>query len=257
MRYHLNESLLNEARKVLKNRKNIFWIVGGSCSGKSTVGKTIASKFKMLYYDLDEYIFDKYIRRYSKELHPASREWFFAENPLNWALSFSSWEENNEFNVALTVEQLSLFSEDVQEIDRDKAILVDGGITNPAILARVLDAHQICCIKIEDDLCIRIWEDCKERQPMKEMILQLPSPQEKWSKFLDTNVLMNRQIETECRENGIKILYRKDKTTVDDMANEISTLFLKVITEITGKVLIELIRMNYYKISTKLFLNSP
>ncbi|SET40820.1 hypothetical protein SAMN05660297_02307 [Natronincola peptidivorans] len=230
MRYHLNENLLNEARKVLKNRKNIFWIVGGSCSGKSTVSKAIAQTSGLLYYNMDEYIFGKYIKRYSKELHPANWAWFFAENPLDWALSFSSWEENNQFNIAATAEQLNLFCEDIQKIDKDQAILVDGGITNPAMLARVLDTHQICCIKVEDDLCIRIWEDCKERQPMKEMILQLPSPQEKWSKFLDTNILMNRQIETECRENGIKIFYREDKTTVDDMANEITTLFLKKIT---------------------------
>jgi len=181
----------------------------------------------MLYYDMDEYIFDKYIRRYSKELHPASREWFFSKNPLNWALSFSSWAENNEFNIAATAEQLNLFCEDIQEIDKSQAILVDGGITNPAILVRVLDAHQICCIKIKDDHCISIWEDCEERQPMKKMILQLPSPQYKWSKFLNTNILMNRQIETECRENKIKIFYREEETPVDHMVNEISTLLFK------------------------------
>lgn len=227
MKYHLNESLLTKARKVLESRKNIFWIVGGSCSGKSTVGKVISRKYGLLYYDMDEYIFGKYIGRYSKELHPASREWFFDENPLNWALSFSSWEENNEFNIAATAEQLNLFCEDIQEIDKNQAIVVDGGITNPAILARVLDIQQICCIKIEDELCIRIWEDCEERQPMKKMILQLLSPQDKWSKFLMINTLMNQQIETECRENNIKIFYRQEETTVDDMVNEISTLFFK------------------------------
>jgi len=227
VRYHLDEMLLNQSREILKDRKSIFWIVGGSCSGKSTVCKAISQKYGLLYYNMDEYIFGKYIRRYSKEQHPASREWFSAKSPLDWALSFSSWEENNEFNIAVTAEQLSLFCEDIQEIEKSQALLVDGGITNPAILARVLDIHQICCIKIEDDLCIRIWEDCEERQSMKEMILQLPSHQDKWSKFCNTNILMNQQIETECKENKIKVLYRQEETTVDDMVNEISTLFFK------------------------------
>lgn len=225
-KYYLNESLLNQSREILENRKNIYWIVGGSCSGKSTVGKALALKYGMLYYDMDEYIFGKYVRRYSKELHPVSREWFYAENPLDWALSFSSWKENNEFNIAVTAEQLNLFCEDIQEIDESQAILVDGGITNPAILARVLDPQQICCIKIEDDLCIRILEECEERQLMKKMIFELPSPQNKWSKFLMTNILMNNQIEAECRKNKIRILFRQDETTVGEIVNEIATLFL-------------------------------
>jgi len=116
---------------------------------------------------------------------------------------------------------------DIQKIDENQAILVDGGITNPAILAKVMDPHKICCIKICDNLCIRIWEDDEERQPMKKMIFQLPSPKDKWSKFLNTNILMNQQIEAECKENDIRIFFRQDETTVDEMVNEISALFFK------------------------------
>jgi len=144
VKYHLNKSLLNQSREVLKNRKNIYWIVGGSCAGKSTVGKAISQKYGLAYYDMDEYIFGKFIRRYTKELHPASWAWFSYNNPLDWALSFSSWEENNQFNIAATAEQLSLFCDDIKEMDSKQGILVDGGITNPAILARVLDPNQFC-----------------------------------------------------------------------------------------------------------------
>ncbi|SET34629.1 hypothetical protein SAMN05660297_02126 [Natronincola peptidivorans] len=227
MKYHLNEYLLTEAGEILSNRKNIYWILGGGCAGKSTISKRISEKYGLLLYDMDEYIYGKYISRYSEELYPANTAWFTADNPMDWALSFPTWEENNDFYIAATAEHLHLFSEDIKKTDQHQSILVDGGITNPAILAKVLSPQQICCIKIDNQLSNKIWEESPERQPMKEMILQLPCPQDKWKKFLSINESMNQQIEAECRESNIKIFFRDDKTTVEEMAQKVSNHFLK------------------------------
>ena len=225
MKYPMNEKLIKNAWEVLYKRRNIYWIVGGACAGKSTVCKAIGERYNIPVYDMDEHVFGKYQSRYTDNQHPASRAWFTATNPLEWALSFASWEENNQFNIAATAEQISLFCEDVKALDKNQAILVDGGITNPAVLAKVLPLEQQFCLKIEDDICDRIWEESKDRKPMREMIFQLPDPHEKWRKFLLTNRQMNQQIEAECKENNIRVFFRDEKTTVDEILKEVSTLF--------------------------------
>jgi len=225
MKYPINQRLLEKAHRVLHDRKNLYWIIGGSCVGKSTVCKALSEKYGITVYDMDEYIFDKYQQRYTDELHPANRAWFTAPNPLEWSFSHGSWEENNEFNIAAAVEYLDLLCQDIEKLDKEKPVLLDEGVTNPAVVARVISPKQILCLKADSDACRRIWEEAEERQPMKEMIMRLPNPQDKWNRFLDINDLMNEQVEKECRENDIKILLRKDNTAVEDLVIKIARYF--------------------------------
>lgn len=225
MKFRVDMELLESVKEKLENRSNIFWLVGGSCSGKSTISRMMEEKFDYIRYDMDEYIFGKYMDRYSKEIHPANSAWFGAENPLDWALSFPNWEQYNEFNMTSMVEQLSLFCEDIEFIDKDKKIVVDGGITNPDILAKVLNKNKICCLNIEDELCRRIWSKDESRLVMKDMIYELPSPDYKWNKFLELNDLINKQMETECRDNDINIIFRGEEELAEAVLENVMNAF--------------------------------
>jgi hypothetical protein len=215
---------LASVRQVLYPRKNIFWIIGGSCTGKSTVCKALAGKYNLFLYDMDQYIFDKYQSRYTKELHPANTAWFTAENSMDWVLSFPTWEAENEFYEAANIEYFHLFAEDMKQQEGDRPILVDGGITNPAALAKVLPVQQILCLKISDRLSTEIWES-ETRSGMREMVFQLPNPDAKWRKFLQTNQLMNQQIAKECKESGIEIFFREENHSLDKVVNTTSDFF--------------------------------
>ncbi|MGL5256394.1 MAG: hypothetical protein ACRC76_05070 [Proteocatella sp.] len=228
MKFRVDMELLETVKAKLENCSNIFWLVGGSCSGKSTISRMMEEKFDYIRYDMDEYIFGKYMDRYSKELHPANSAWFGAENPLDWALSFPNWEEYNEFNMTSMVEQLSLFCEDIELMDKDEKILVDGGITNPDILAKVLNKNKICCLNIEDELCRRIWSKDESRLVMKDMIYELPSPDYKWNKFLELNDLINKQMETECRDNDINIIFRGEEELSEDVLEKVMNAFGRI-----------------------------
>lgn len=225
MKFRVDMELLESVKAKLENRSNIFWLVGGSCSGKSTISRMMEEKFDYIRYDMDEYIFAKYMDRYSKEIHPANSAWFGAENPLDWALSFPNWEQYNEFNMTSMVEQLSLFCEDMELMDKDKKIVVDGGITNPDILAKVLNKNKICCLNIEDELCRRIWSKDESRLVMKDMIYELPSPDYKWNKFLELNDLINKQMETECRDNDINIIFRGEEELAEAVLENVMNAF--------------------------------
>lgn len=225
MEFKMDMDLFEGVKSKLANNSNVFWLVGGSCSGKSTISKLMEDKFGFVRYDMDEYIFGEYMDRYSVELHPANSSWFGAENPLEWALSFPNWEQYNLFNMTSMVEQLSLFCEDIEKMDKNKKIIVDGGITNPDILAKVLNKNQICCLKVEDELCRNIWSRDENRLLMKDMIYELSSPEYKWNKFLKLNDRINKQMELECKANHISIIFRSEEEPSEMVLEKVINIF--------------------------------
>ncbi|HOY10412.1 MAG TPA: hypothetical protein PLB05_10125 [Candidatus Omnitrophota bacterium] len=205
--FTINIAALEKVRKALACYKNIRWVIGGSCSGKTTLCRALSKRDNVFVYDMDEHIFGGYMGRYTPRKHPASKAWFSAENPLDWALSLSLDAFDN-LNKAANVEYLRLFSEDMKKEKRGRLIVVDGGITHPSVLARVLPEQYIVCLRVSLAESQRLWETDKSKKVMKEMISRLPHPREKWQKFLKLNALTTRTILKESRDCGIKIVDR-------------------------------------------------
>jgi hypothetical protein len=222
--YTVNRELLSKARAILSERLNLFWIIGGSCSGKTTIARAISQAKNLPIYDMDAQIFGDYMARYTAERHPASRTWFSAENSLHWALSLS-WEQWNGLNQAATAEQLDLIADDIRKHDGDRPLLIDGGITHPSILTRVFPAGQVVCIDAPDAMRARAWKTSEERAQMKGWIMDLPNPEDMWAKFLAFDRLMTRVIVEESRQAGIKIFHRTESTAVDLLAGDIMRHF--------------------------------
>lgn len=203
---------------MLCRRRQIFWILGGACSGKTTLGAHLSKKKGISVYDMDAHIFGKYMPRYSRQNHPASREWFDQPNSLQWILSLS-WEEFDALNAATNVEYLHLFSQDVCQMDADLSLIVDGGIAHPALLAQVLDPAQLVCLKRTASENLRAWETDENRADMKQSILALPDGETAWRKFLHFDQCLTETLLRECRENHIKIVGLDPGTLVSELAS--------------------------------------
>ncbi len=137
MQFIVNEAFLAKARTVLADRRRVYWIVGGSCSGKSTLCRNLSAAYDIPVYDMDAQIFGGYQGRYTPERHPASLAWFGADDPLAWALALSL-DDWYHLNRATHAEYLDLLADDLLAGDPSGALLIDGGITNPALLAQVM-----------------------------------------------------------------------------------------------------------------------
>ena len=219
--FEVNQELMDRARDILFQRANIFWIIGGACSGKSTVSRVISETKGIGRYDMDEHIFGGYMGLYTSERHPASAAWFTASNPFVWAFSLP-WEEFNALNRAANAEYLDLLADELEQQDHDQSLLIEGGITHPAILAQVIPPDQIACLEISEENRLSTWENSAERAPMKGWVYELPDPEKQWQRFLDLDQTMTRIIVTESREKGIKTIFREEGASVNEMANIIA-----------------------------------
>ena len=137
----VDESLLRKARAAFHDWPKLYWILGGSCTGKSAVAGAISDRTLLQVVDMDVRIYDRFTPAYRIERHPASKTRFGAENPLNWALSLS-WDEFDALNRATDAEVLDLLADEVASEAREHGLIIDGGFTHPSLLARVVPASR-------------------------------------------------------------------------------------------------------------------
>lgn len=214
-----NPQLIRKAKSIFSLRQSIYWVIGGSCSGKTTICRAIANQKNIQLIDMDERIFGSYGRLYTKERHPAMTTWFSAENPLAWVMSLS-WAEFNALNRAANAEFLDLLADELVDNEANRPILIDGGITHPSILTQVMGSRNVLGLTISVTDSVHEWETGETRAAMKAMVQGLPDPEETWQKFLHFDKSISQTIEQECRENDIRTIHRDGNMTIDALAKK-------------------------------------
>ena len=220
MRFPIDHDLLEQARARLSGRP-LFWIVGGAGAGKTTLCQALAARLGLPVYDMDAHIYGSYHGRFSPMRHPANTAWASAPDGLAWLLGLT-WEEFDSFNRAALPEYLDLLAEDLDAIELKGALLVDGGLCTPGLLAQVLPAGQIACLAAPDLSSEHIWEGNAERAAMKDAMAHLPDPAAAWRTFLEFDTRITQTILAECRQSGISIYQRHNATSVDELAEHIA-----------------------------------
>ena len=223
MRFTPDDELIRRARAVLTRRERIYWVVGGAGSGKSTVCRAISTRHKIALYDMDEHIYGSYHSRFTQGRHPVNKAWSAAPNGLAWLLSMS-WQEFDSFNRAAIPEYLDLLVEDLESGDGGTSCLIDGGISNPAMLAQVMPVQRIVGLVVPEITSAMIWEEDQERKGMKEAVWELPDREKLWDRFLEFDARITETVVTECVESGIAVCSRVASAPVEDTASQIAHL---------------------------------
>lgn len=211
--FTVNQALVAEAQARLAGYSGLRWVIGGACTGKSTVCQAIVARRGVACYAMDEHIYGDYMGQYTAERHPASTAWFGAADPLAWVMARTP-AEFDALNRAATAEYLDLLAADLRSHDPHQALLIDGGVTHPSLLVQVLAPAQIVCLDVVDAERERIWESAPERAEMRGWVQALAAPADPWRRFLDFDRQINDTLVAESRAHGIPVLRRTPVVTV-------------------------------------------
>lgn len=220
-RFIVNDDLLAAAKTKLAHRPRLYWIVGGSGSGKTTICQALANQYHLPIYDMDAHIYGAYHGRFSPERHPANSQWAAAPNGLAWLLE-KSWEAFDAFNQAAVPEYLDLLAEDVAKLPPDAALLIDGGIVNTAVAAQAFPTDQMICLSRPGLTSRNVWQETPERLGMKEMVEQLPNPEKMWQTFIEFDEKISQTILQESQAAQIPICLRSETDSVDGLAQRVA-----------------------------------
>ena len=216
-------SLLKIAAERLADKDHIYWLLGASCTGKTSACNHLASTGAAIL-DMDSRIFGSYLEKYSETRHPASCAWLKRTDAMQWVLSLSL-EEFGNLNEATNVEILDLFAEEVQDRAETTPLVVDGGLSYPHLLARVLPVDNVLCLQREEEKRAATWECDENKLRMKNMVLALPDGQNLWNTFRHCDETIARTIEDQCRESGIRFVEIMEKQSMADVASTIVRLW--------------------------------
>ncbi len=223
MQYTVNTDLLAQCRNALAGRDKLYWVVGGAGSGKTTICQALSARFAIPVYDMDAHIYGAYHGRFTPERHPVNRAWSTARDGLAWLLEMS-WDEFDNFNRAALAEYLDLLTQDLATPDSNTSVLIDGGISNPALLAQVIPTRQIVCLAVPGQSSANVWNEPGERSSMKEAIDHLAKPEEAWRTFLEFDDRITQTILQECREHNILVCSRGVAESVAEFAERVALL---------------------------------
>lgn len=223
MTFVVDERLLAGCSAALSGRR-LLWVVGGAGSGKTTVCRAVSDASGIPVYDMDAGIYGSYHGRFTVSRHPANSAWSSEPNGLGWLLGMT-WEEFDAFNRAALVEYLDLLAADLADADPTQPLLVDGGVCNPALLARAIPPQRIVCMSGPERSSAEIWSQEGERAEMKAMVMGLPFGEQAWERFLEFDERITSTIREECVLTGVATCAWSAGESVDCVARRRAELF--------------------------------
>ena len=195
--FAINLELVDRAGEVLSVHPDIYWILGGAGSGKSTICAELSGMFSVPVYDMDEHIYGAYFARYRAERHPANTAWAAARDGMQW--------------------------------------LLDGGLYHPQILSRVMPRERIVSLVAPHLDSTAVWTGTDERLAMKEMIGRLNDPERAWRTFLEFDANMTRTISNQAAALGSPVVSRSSSDKVLAVAARVAAaLGLELATDVNG-----------------------
>lgn len=211
--FEVDPALLDSARPVLTTRPNLLWLIGSSCSGKSTVARALSQQTGVPVYDVDAHTFGLY--QYDATRHPATTAWYTSGDPFTFMLSLS-WPEFDGLYRAANAETFDLLAADLAQSDPQQPWIIDGGVTHPSVLLQVFPSSQIICLAADEEARAGCWDAAGERAAMHDEIVALPNGPALWQQFLRFDQLIDAQIVAESQAAHIPVLIRDRQTEVDE-----------------------------------------
>jgi hypothetical protein len=217
LEFPINLTLLENSHSILSAWPRLTWLIGGSCSGKSTLSRALAARLGVERYDVDEAVFGRF--HFDPRRHPATAAWGSAEDPLGWMISHP-WDTFSALYRAANAETLDLLAAELAGRPAT-SLIVDGGISHPSVLAQVIPAARIVCLETTDEVRAREWETAEGRAWMKNRVLGMPDGQAMWRRFLEYDRRLTALIGRESREHGIPVFTWDRTTTVEELMGSV------------------------------------
>jgi dephospho-CoA kinase len=198
---------------------NVFWIGGGSCSGKTTITDMLAEKHGFVPYHAEEHTEHRGLVNVND--HPATSRKCTTEE---WYLGAKGAEEHSRFVQALIDEQLEMVVLDAIRLSQDRPVVVDTS-HSPHLLSRIASDGKLLCLYADEPTIRASFLARDDKKDWAEAIGTLSRPDEARENLFQRASLLAPRSRAQAEEAGLVCLDRADTASVEDMLAKVEAQF--------------------------------
>ena len=199
--------------------RNVFFILGCPCAGKTTVAKILTQRYNMFLLSGDERRFD-YYKHADKEKHKymtmdASSFW-------DWSL-----DEMVDWERGVISEQTPMIIEELNRLSKERDIVLFEGMMDIKYLLSVADRNHIVYLIVDREICEKDFFGRGDHNGMLTAIMNTEgiSDEEKNRRIEIRRASAIAAFYEDAQSYGLQSFSRKDISSPIEMTNKIAHYF--------------------------------
>ena len=180
--------------------ENVYWLGGGSCAGKTTLGKMFEINNGFTYYNGET---QKFFKQGQMDHVPLLKEIrIIRETDKNWRWLFSlQVEEMAQFFLSIAKENIPLILDEVLELAGDSKVIVDTIFGHPSDISREGNLSNAVFLIADSSFQENEWH--RRTWPKKKVIANMENPVEALKKWVQMHRMVNESIVADCERCGV------------------------------------------------------
>jgi 2-phosphoglycerate kinase len=208
-----------EQYKKLDWPQHVYWLGGAPCAGKTSISETLANRFNIDVYHVDD-TFEGHARRFDPVLHPTLTKWRDASWNQRWMQPIDSLIKDV---IACYREHFTMILEDVIFNPQDKSLLVDGTALLPRQVAPFLLNRRRAIWVIPTFVFQRAHYS--NRQWAREIVAQCDNSELAFDNWMKRDAGFAHSVATEVEALNLKLLQVDGKHTIEENALLVADFF--------------------------------
>ena len=199
--------------------RNVFFILGCPCAGKTTVAKILTQRYNMFLLSGDERRFDYY-----KHADKAKHKYMTMD-----ASSFWDWslDEMVDWERGVISEQTPMIIEELNRLSKERDIVLFEGMMDIKYLLSVADRNHIVYLTVDREICEKDFFGRGDHNGMLTAIMNTEgiSDEEKNRRIEIRRASAIAAFYEDAQSYGLQSFSRKDISSPIEMTNKIAQYF--------------------------------
>lgn len=201
------------------NLKNVLFVCGTACGGKTTMSKLLTDKYGFYLYDMDK-MYDKH-RAIAQEQYQPDTCYHMQNFHEQWMRPV---EEQARWNISSIKEQAEMVLIDLMNISRNHTVVADV-LYSPVYTKEIIDYNQIVFLTVDKSVLRGQYFDRPEKRDFYEFVKVQPLADVYFNNIIKGLELTNDLEQQMMHQSGLKIIERKQNDTKDSLLKEIEAHF--------------------------------
>jgi hypothetical protein len=188
--------------------RNVYFLSGTGCGGKTTMSKAIAEKFDFVHFSKHQ-VSDIYKKIAHETEQPAMTKKF-----ADWGEYFNrSPGEYSDWLLALNIEELEMMLMDLIILSKDRKVIVDLHV-EPKTAMLFTEYNRIAFLLAEPELIVADYFNRGDHQKTYERIMNLPDPVKTFANLNSMLIYSANKTISSVYDSGLFYVVRNKDSTV-------------------------------------------